>query len=107
MAFVDAVLAYVRRIYSLDTLDTRFTTPSNVPYRTHQQDYDDPVVKRERESKFAKNLPAVSRWPSLEFVAYRTIVMMAVVAIYWIPFGVSQSALAARIVLDLREETKD
>ncbi|KKA26191.1 hypothetical protein TD95_000071 [Thielaviopsis punctulata] len=92
MAFAAAVQAYARQIYTLDTLDTRFTTPSTVPYSTHAKEYNDPVAKRERESKYTKNLPPQPRWPSLEFVAYRIVVMLAVLAIYWIPFAVSQTS---------------
>ncbi|KAL2891498.1 Glycerol uptake protein 1 [Ceratocystis lukuohia] len=87
-----SVKAYARKIYSLDTLDTRFTTPSSTSYQTHQKELENPVVKREYEEKYSKLLPAIPRWHTNEFVVYRIVVFLAVPAIYWIPFSVSQTS---------------
>ncbi|KAM0335360.1 hypothetical protein ACHAQA_000405 [Verticillium albo-atrum] len=46
-----ALLSYLRSIYDLDTLDTRFTSPSSVPYKTVVEARADPAQSKESPTK--------------------------------------------------------
>ncbi|PHH75516.1 hypothetical protein CDD80_2313 [Ophiocordyceps camponoti-rufipedis] len=71
---------FLAKVYDPDTLDTRFTTSSSVPYET--------VVdgrRREREGK-ASAPPVLT----LEFCLYHLIVWMVVPYMFWVTYDVSR-----------------
>lgn len=75
----------LRNIYSLDTLDTRFTSSSQVPYQTVIDARSDPVTSREAPSKTSS-----PKWRTPEFYLYYVVFALAVPLIFWIPYQVSR-----------------
>ncbi|RYP54787.1 hypothetical protein DL768_000515 [Monosporascus sp. mg162] len=53
------VLSFLRKTYDLDTLDTRFTNSSSVPYKTVIDSRDDATSSKERASRWNSS----STWP--------------------------------------------
>ncbi|KAI6782261.1 Glycerol uptake protein-like protein [Emericellopsis cladophorae] len=78
-------LTLFRNIYDLDTLDTRFTSSSQVPYQTVIDARSDPATSR---LKPAKAPP--SKWRSLEFFFYYAVILIAVLCMFWVPYQVSR-----------------
>lgn len=79
-------LLSLRGIYSLDTLDTRFTTPSSVPYSTVR---DDGNGKKEVLNK-ASNRAKPSKWRTPEFILYTLFLAVIVPYMFWIAYAVSR-----------------
>jgi hypothetical protein len=87
--------SFLKGVYAVDTLDTRFTTPSSVPYKTtagarkHNGGVDggkrDGASSSKRENKPAE--PPRGNTP--EFYLYYAIVASAVLSMFWIAYGVS------------------
>jgi hypothetical protein len=75
-------LSFLASVYNLDTLDTRFTTPSSVPYRA-------PNGKREDEAKPDKRAEP-SKWGTAEFYVYYLVFLTAVPYMFWIAYDVSR-----------------
>jgi len=73
--------SFLRSTYNVDTLDTRFTTPSSVPYRA------DGVTKRELRPD-SRAQP--SRWNTGEFYLYYLVFLVAIPTMFWIPYEVSK-----------------
>lgn len=61
-----SLLSWLRRTYSLDTLDTRFTTSATTPA---SGDTRPPSAKDARANAIAQNAPA-SLWRTPEFFVY-------------------------------------
>lgn len=74
-----------RKVYDLDTLDTRFTSPSQVPYQTIIDARSDPATSREPP---AKSSPP--KWRTPEFFFYYIVITMAILMMLWIPYQVSR-----------------
>ena len=75
-------LSFLAGLYDLDTLDTRFTTPSSVPYRAaHDKREDDKVVDKGAEPP---------KWRSLEFCLYSLVIMAVVPYMFWVAYDVSR-----------------
>ena len=91
------VLSLFRQIYDLDTIDTRFTTPSSVPYKTviDARDRDDPAAaSKERAARWDAGKPAIattpSKWRTPEFIAYFVILAFAIPVMLYIPYDASR-----------------
>lgn len=83
------VFSYLRKVYDVDTLDTRFTAPSNVAYKTVLEQRSDPVARRETEQKnLSRSLP--SKWNTPEFYLYYVVFLFAVPYMFWICYDVSR-----------------
>ncbi|CEJ85203.1 Putative Glycerol uptake protein [[Torrubiella] hemipterigena] len=83
------VFSYLRKVYDVDTLDTRFTAPSNVAYKTVLEQRSDPVARRETEQKnLGRSLP--SKWNTPEFYLYYVVFLFAVPSMFWICYDVSR-----------------
>lgn len=80
---------FVAKIYDLDTLDTRFTTPSGVPYRAIVDSRE--VDKREKQlSPLRGAAVETSRWRTPEFWLYYLVVAVAVPTMFWVAYDVSR-----------------
>lgn len=88
------VFSYLRKVYDLDTLDTRFTSVSTVPYKTVIEQRGDPVAQREAEERNrSKSLP--SKWQTPEFYLYYVVVALAVPYMFWACYDVSRRESAS------------
>jgi len=95
------IFSYIRSIYALDTIDTRFTNPSRTPYKD--------VVDRRAESSAANarrddSIPGVgvktdysgrpiaqpSKWKTPEFYFYYFVFITIVPYMFWIAYSVSR-----------------
>ncbi len=71
------------RLYSLDTLDTRFTTSSKTPYSNEATG-----ASSERRAIAAAAKP--SKWRTPEFAIYGLIFLTVVPLMFWTVYDVSQ-----------------
>ncbi|KAF7559305.1 hypothetical protein G7046_g4848 [Stylonectria norvegica] len=79
--------SFLRTMYDVDTLDTRFTTTSNTPYRAVIDARDDPEPRRESFSKEKRGQGP--KWKTPEFYLYYAVFSVAVPYMFWIVFKVS------------------
>ena len=82
-------LSALRGIYSLDTLDTRFTTPSTVSYSTAVEQRTDRNGKREVYNKPDKRAQP-PKWKTPEFFLYYLVFVVAVPYMFWVAYDVSR-----------------
>ncbi|PSR87411.1 putative glycerol:H+ symporter [Coniella lustricola] len=82
-------LSFFRSIYSLDTLDTRFSTPAAASYRTIIDTRADPSSKDEQKERIASRA-APSKWRTPEFSLYYIVFAICVPLMLWIPYTVSR-----------------
>ena len=90
-------LSYLRSIYDVSTLDTRFTTPSSVPYRTAQETRDDPAVSKDHAASI-KASAAPSRWTSPEYIGYAIFLAWAIPGMFVIGYSVSKRTIELLLV---------
>lgn len=82
-------LSFLRRVYTLDTLDTRFTTSATASYRTvvdARGDSDPPDAQKERVARGA----SPSRWKTPEFLFYAVFVALCLPLMCWVAYTVSR-----------------
>ena len=96
----------VAKIYDLDTLDTRFTTPSGVPYRAIVDSRE--VDKREKQlSPLRGAAVEESRWGTPEFWLYYLVIAVALPAMFWVAYDVSRrKKLGSLTCLDIWKQTR-
>ncbi|KAM0485187.1 hypothetical protein ACHAPX_001168 [Trichoderma viride] len=82
-------LLYLRKVYDLDTLDTRFTNSSSTPYQTVIDARGDPIEQKEAEIKARSSAPP-SKWRTPEFFLYYLVVIVVVPYMFWIAYDVSK-----------------
>ncbi|KAH8813058.1 glycerol:H+ symporter-like protein [Xylogone sp. PMI_703] len=89
--------SYLRSIYSLDTLDTRFTNPTSVPYKPTSNNgidsskKDDPAPSnRGRTDRNGQPVAEPSKWNTLEFYVYYLVFIVTVPYMFWIAYDVSR-----------------
>lgn len=99
-------LSFIKEMYSLDTIDTRFTTPSGVPYRRRQNKNDgngkredDKGLGLERSVSGGNGRPAPEggiaaetlryKWGTPEYLVYQVIITLAVPYMLWTAYVVS------------------
>lgn len=78
----------LKAVYSLNTLDTRFTTPSSVPYKV-ATDARDGNGKRDAVGRPDKNAQP-SRWATPEFFLYYLVFLVTVPRMFWVAYDVSR-----------------
>jgi D-alanyl-lipoteichoic acid acyltransferase DltB (MBOAT superfamily) len=91
-------LSFFRSVYDPDTLDTRFTNSSNVPYQTVIDARSDPAVAAGNGSSHgstddkwqAKSRNQRSRWNTPEFYCYFAFLSFIVPYMFWIAYDVSR-----------------
>ncbi|EAA64928.1 hypothetical protein AN2096.2 [Aspergillus nidulans FGSC A4] len=90
-------LSWLRRLYSLDTLDTRFTVPANVPVKIAAEDTRSGSAKDAR-SNAVTNSASPPRWATLEFYVYYVVFIVAVPLMFKTVIDVSQGWIPGRRV---------
>ncbi|UKZ65499.1 uncharacterized protein TrAtP1_006698 [Trichoderma atroviride] len=83
------VLSYLRKVYDLDTLDTRFTSSSSAPYQTVIDARGDSIAAREAEIKARSSAPP-PKWRTPEFFLYYLVFIVVVPYMFWIAYDVSK-----------------
>lgn len=92
-----SLLYWLRRLYSLDTLDTRFTVPANTPLKAAADTRSssspsaaaDPSAKDARSSEIAHGA-SPSRWKTPEYFVYYLVFLTLVPLMFKTVIGVSQ-----------------
>ncbi|KAL4979038.1 MBOAT, membrane-bound O-acyltransferase family-domain-containing protein [Aspergillus desertorum] len=84
-------LSWLRRLYSLDTLDTRFIVPANVPVKIAAEDTGSGSAKDARSNAVA-NSASPPRWGTLEFYVYYVIFLVVVPLMFKTVVDVSQES---------------
>ena len=90
------ILSTLRQAYTLDTLDTRFTTSSATPLKSVN---DASVTKTKEEIDQKVSLPlgaAPSRWNTWEFYFYGLVFAICIPLMYLAVWEVSQRMLIPR-----------
>jgi hypothetical protein len=96
-----SIFSYVRSIYALDTIDTRFTSSSTTPYKTVVDSRIDSAVS---VSKRDDSIPGVgvktdhsgrpiaqpSKWRTPEFYFYYVVFIITVPYMFWVAYDVSR-----------------
>lgn len=82
-------LSFLRSVYTLDTLDTRFTTPSATSYKTVIDSRGERDVRDAQKEKIASRAPP-SKWNTPEFYLYFAVVFVCIPLMLWIPYTVSR-----------------
>jgi len=82
------LVSFFRSVYDLDTLDTRFTTPSTVPYKTVVGTRDAP----NRDDALRKPAPGAqpSKWLTPEFICYYIFLSGIIPYMFWTAYDVSR-----------------
>ena len=83
------LLSFLRSVYGLDTLDTRFTTSSTVPYKTVVDSRNDLNGRRKSTSK-PDTRGSPSKWNTPEFYLYYVVFLVAVPYMFWTAYDVSR-----------------
>lgn len=96
-----ALLSFLRRLYSLDTLDTRFTISSTTPPKqVASEPRIDPAKPSPSESKNAARAdprapgPQPSKWNTPEFYLYYLVFLTAIPSMFYVVYDVSKGAYA-------------
>lgn len=85
------LLSFLRSVYDLDTLDTRLTNPSSVPYTGKSTAITDEGrnKKDDKRSGSAQAEASPPRWRTPEFFLYYLVLVMVVPYMFWIAYSVS------------------
>ena len=103
-----SIFSYIRSIYALDTIDTRFTSSSRTPYkavvdgRIDSADYN---LKRDdsvpgpgvQTDNHGRPVAQPSKWRTPEFYFYYFIFIITVPYMFWITYDVSRRQYSSRI----------
>jgi protein-cysteine N-palmitoyltransferase HHAT len=100
-------LSYLRGVYDLDTLDTRFTTPATVPYKAvldaRRHDVGNGSANggaRQEDIGLSKpdKRAQPSKWNTPEFYLYYLAFVTLVPYMFWIAYDVSRRKSKTRKV---------
>ncbi|KAI0881469.1 MBOAT-domain-containing protein [Annulohypoxylon maeteangense] len=83
------VFSFLRNIYDLDTLDTRFTISTSTPYKTVIEARNDPIASKERAAKL-NSKAHTSRWNTSEFYLYYLILLWVIPYMFWVAYDSSR-----------------
>lgn len=87
-------LSFLRNVYDLDTLDTRFTVSSTTPYKAVVEARNDTAdASRERAARWNGRPPSESRWRTPEFYLYYVVFVIAMPSMFWIAYDASKSTI--------------
>jgi hypothetical protein len=90
-----AFLGFLSRLYSLDTLDTRFTHSSRTPVRlaaNNDVDISKPPATVETRSKKTELKVQPSRWNTPEYYFYYLVILTMVPLMFYVPYTVSRGS---------------
>lgn len=96
-----SLFSYLRSIYQLDTLDTRFTNSSTTPYKSALNTQIDPASGKSSRDGPVQGVPVKldsnglplaqpSKWKTPEFYFYYFIFLTIVPYMFWVPYTVSR-----------------
>lgn len=96
-----SIFSYIRSIYALDTIDTRFTNASSVPYQTViDTRAETAIVQAKRDDSVpgsggkvdrrGKPIAQPSLWRTKEFYFYYFVFLTIVPYMFWIAYDVSR-----------------
>lgn len=85
-----SLLHYIRRLYSLDTLDTRFVCSSSSP--PNAQGVVEPSAKAKRE---LSPTAQPSRWNTLEYYFYYVVFITIIPLMFYVPYTVSRGRMVS------------
>lgn len=81
---------YLRRLYSLDTLDTRLTTSSQAPARLVAAGKDISEAKTRDQDASRSALGRPSKWNTMEYYFYYLVVGVAVPMMFYASYTASK-----------------
>src|SRR5690242_6450027 len=87
------LLSFLRSAYDLDTIDTRLTTPSSVPYSAKSAAAADEGRNKKDDKRPASPQTAQtspSRWLTPEFLLYYFLLSFIIPSMFWIAYSVSR-----------------
>ncbi|RDL33305.1 uncharacterized protein BP5553_08744 [Venustampulla echinocandica] len=95
------IFSYVRSIYALDTIDTRFTNSSSTPYKAVLDARIDPATSTSKRydsiqgdavktDRNGRPLAEPSKWNTPEFYIYYIVFLTVVPYMFWIAYDVSR-----------------
>lgn len=84
-----SIFSFIKSVYALDNLDTRFTTPSSVPYTAARESRIGDNGRKESIRKPSPNAQP-SKWATPEFRFYCLVILLAVPSMFWIACDVSR-----------------
>ncbi len=87
--------SFLKKVYTLDTLDTRFTSASSVPYKTVIEARNDPAAQRDATAK-AQSRAQPSKWNTPEFYFYYLVFLAAIPYMFWTAYDVSRRTVPPR-----------
>ena len=96
-----SIFSYIRSIYALDTIDTRFTNSSSTPYKSvidSRFEIAAAVAKRDdsipgvgvKTDNSGRPLAQPSKWRTTEFYFYYFVFLTIVPYMFWIAYDVSR-----------------
>jgi hypothetical protein len=96
-----SLFSYVKSIYALDTLDTRFTNSSSTPYRSvieGRSDLTSLGLKRDdsnggvgvKTDRNGRPIAQPSKWKTPEFYFYYFVFLTIVPYMFWVAYDVSR-----------------
>lgn len=86
------VFSFLKSLYNLDTLDTRFTTESSIPYKTIVESRNDPEAIRERIAKYSARAQP-SKFKTPEFFLYYALLSVIVPYMFYLAYDVSKRTM--------------
>ncbi|TVY75559.1 putative membrane-bound O-acyltransferase [Lachnellula suecica] len=106
-----SIFSYTRSIYALDTIDTRFTSSSNTPYKTVVDARSDSATsgsKRDdskpgvgvKTDRHGRPVAQPSKWNTPEFYVYYFVFLTIVPYMFWIAYDVSRRSCPANSIKD-------
>ncbi|MBE3044566.1 hypothetical protein IMZ48_18760 [Candidatus Bathyarchaeota archaeon] len=91
-------LAYLRSVYDVSTLDSRFTTPSTIPHRAALSSARDDDPSKDHAAA-VKATASPSRWKTPEYIAYGLFLAWAIPGMFVIGYSVSQRTSALLLMM--------
>jgi hypothetical protein len=95
-----SLLSYIRSIYQLDTLDTRFTSSSTTPYKPRVNAQTDPIYPKSsgdlpqgipvKLDSNGRPIAQPSKWNTPEFYFYYFCFITIVPYMFWVAYDVSR-----------------
>lgn len=93
---------YLKRLYSLDTLDTRFTHSAKVPIQVtaskHGIDISKPAVADNGRAERRQDVHP-SRWNTLEYFFYYFVFLTIVPLMFYVPYSISKGKSRGQLLL--------
>jgi hypothetical protein len=109
-----SIFSYVRSVYALDTIDTRFTSSSSTPYKavvdarnnsaqsTAKRDDSVPGVGV-RTDYSGRPIAQPSKWKTPEFYFYYLVFISVVPYMFWVAYDVSRREYNTNLLRQLSD----